>query len=409
MAFDFLTQGKAKKQFLGLFRPEENESQDNVNKPSASGTTPIEYETPMMNLYKESLESMPDESNYHNGILRKILAGAAAVGSDNGAEAYKTTKGILDEPYESDLNRWKQKTGTTGELASLEERINATKAKSYFDFADLNRKNKDSDVLDNYRQVQTDNLRHKDKLEGRTKIHSDILGQDTMLDEYGKPIWSVATDETPDQKDTRHLGLYGKEKGIDFRNETSLIGARAAADRKTHEANTVFDINNKLPAEQNNAMDMEEFKHELQQDNIQLQHDLAKTSPEQQNSALAGAMVKVKIANPEFGKFYNPDGSLNTDEAIKDPDNYQLFKGSIANELNNSIGTGDVRLPPVGKPKVSRPKSSNPLSPVGSAIKTRKPEEVSDDEAKQALISKQKAITPESIAMAKQLLAAGSK
>lgn len=403
MAFDFLSQGRASKQFLGLFRPEENQTQDNTMRPGQNSldANPLNYETPMMDLYKKQLESMPDESNYHSGKLAKILAFGAGALSGSAPEAYKTTKGILDEPYEHDLNAWKQKTGTTGELASLEERTQANKAKNILDWYKFGDEHANTMSNIGHRTKQDEEIDARIPTIGRFGVENKIGGTHDEYDRNGKLVVSVKDNETPDQISARHFTDYKNEKGYDFINDQKLIGARRDANEAEHRVNGQWDIDNKLPAETNKAMDLEEFKNGLTQSNIELQHSFDRTSPEQQNAALAGAFAKVKLENPEYNQFFDAAGNIDPKVVANNPEAYDNFKALVGREVGVTLGNKkDIPIGPKARPN-RNVSSGNPLSPKGSQPT---PKVVSDEDAKKELIKRGKAITPESIAKAKQLL-----
>lgn len=362
-------------------------------------------DTPMMDQYKQSLGEMPTRDQYKSGVKGKI--GAALAGFSEGmrgGDAYGATKKALDEPYEEAEDEWNKRIARTGQLASLETSINATKAKNALDYAKLGETHENNASLREYRQgrlgeehsnnqslkdyrgAQTRNINSEIENRGSESYNSPITGTRNHVDKNGKIIWSTKVDLTPGEKDKNELSLYRGKEGIRVAGDKDLDNTRTNNDVRAHQEEKKFDVTD--PTIVNAAKDMETFKNDLLQTNIKLRDTMRSVSPTQQNAALTGAIEKAIIKNPSFASFKDAQGNI----VGKDDDpNYTAFQQEVSDQLADSIGK-NIELKP----------NSNPLSAKPNLNKT--PKVISDADATKELRARGKAITPESIAMAKQLL-----
>lgn len=336
---------------------------------------------PMMDQYKSELNRMPTHDDYKPSVKGKIGAVLAGVSAfTQGGDSYKATKNALDDPYNEAEDEWSKRIARTGELASIEERTGAAKAKNSLDWAKYGDEHANAKSLNDYRGVQSANLKDEMSHRGEDTFNSPLTGTRNKVDKNGNVIWSLQNDETPGQKDTRELGLYGEKGKIGLKNDESLASYRGGIEKDVHASNEKFDVTD--PTVVQGKKDMESFKNDLAKGNIEFRASLTGTSPEQQNAQLAGAIEKAVIKNPAYKKFKD---SLETAGAMdsNDPD-YIGFQ----NEVLGNIGR-DKNLP---------------ANPLGAKPGAKAPKVISDEDATKELRARGKAVTPESIAMAKQLL-----
>lgn len=357
---------------------------------SSPVVNPFDNSTPMMDLYKQSLEAMPNRDDYKPTTKNKI--GAALSGFSEGlrgGNAYKATTSALDEPYNEAEDEWTKRIGKTGELASLEERSNAAKNKNIYDYAKLNDDEANSASLRNYRGKQGAKLDAEIPLLGRTTTHNKVNGMDEIHDSTGKLVYSNQADLTPGQKSANELGLYTDKGKIGLKNDETLAAYKGGIERQTHQDNEKFDVID--PTVVKGKQDMESFKNDLAQSNIQLRSSLQGMNPTQQNAALSNAIEKTLIDTPEYSKFKDANGNITN--AKGDPD-YEGFKAAIAGNLSTIMGKNKNLETPKGNPLSS--KGTQPTAKV-----------VSDDEATAKLRSMNKVVNADTIAAAKQLIMDG--
>lgn len=448
MPFNFLdpinfrnqTYGKKKESnpYKGLFTPQEEEEEQGD---SSSDNPFSSSSSPMLDLYKKQLEQMPQKESYKNGKIRSILAGIAGFSTGDAGSAYKTTKGILDAPYEEDLGRWGQKIKQTGELADLEERKNATNLKNYLDYEKLKDDRENNKSLRAYRGVQSKNLESQIGSRGRTTLKDDSTGMTNIYDKDFNNIFSTKTDLTPKEKTTNALSEYLGKEEIRVPSEKTLDTYRTNNDIRAHQIGRDYDISHLAPenrvvddkitghtgvmnlndpeliikdigqtdeslrektireADKRLADEASEnrkaaFRNDLEQGNIKLRAELDKMSETQKTAAYDQAFKETLLEAPQFGKFFDATGSPDP-TAIKNEDDKTLYNAMISavrSKLEFKFG--------------AKKSVGNPLSPRGKIVT---PKKVTDDDAKKELIKRGKVVTPESIAMAKQLLESGAQ
>lgn len=77
--------------------------------------------------YTQQLNAMPSRSNYKPTGMQRVLASVAGLGAKNGAEAFNTSRGIINAPYNEAEQDWEARTKAFGEGSRLEEAGNKDK------------------------------------------------------------------------------------------------------------------------------------------------------------------------------------------------------------------------------------------------------------------------------------------
>lgn len=81
-----------------------------------------QYETPILNMYRQHLMNQPNPANYQPSFGRKLLAGLAGLNSNSGAEQYNITRAIQDEPYNRAMEGYSTRAKNLSEGANVEAR-----------------------------------------------------------------------------------------------------------------------------------------------------------------------------------------------------------------------------------------------------------------------------------------------
>lgn len=333
--------------------PEENNpykvnfDDSTTNKDIVAG--PQDEPHPMMDQYKSELNRMPTHDDYKPNVKGKIGAALAGFSSGvSGGDAYKATTSALDEPYREAEDEWSKRISRTGELASIEERTGAAKAKNTLDWAKYGDEHANSLSANHRRDVQNADTNDLMSLRGRTTGTNKITGTENTYDRNGNILFGHPVNETLDQTSKRHLNDFTNEENVRVKGDKDLAAYRGKVDENVHQNNETFDVTD--PRVVQGKKDMESFKNDLAKGNIEFRASLTGTSPEQQNAQLAGAIEKAVIKNPAYKKFKD---SLETAGAMdsNDPD-YVGFQ----NEVLGNIGR-DKNLP--ANPLTTKPGNSS--------------------------------------------------
>lgn len=332
-------------------QPNEEDNPYKVDFPSTDTNTNIvtapQDASPMMDDYKKQLGEMPNREDYKPSLKNKFGAALAGFSSGvRGGDAFKTTRGALDEPYEEAEDEWNKRIARTGQLASLESSTNAAKSKNAYNYAKLGEDHENNVSLRNYRNKQGENLDSEIANRGSESYTDHSTGTRNHVDKNGKIIWSAKADLTPSEKNASELGLYTDKGKIGLKNDETLASYRGGVERKTHQDNERFDVTD--PTIVGAKKDMETFKNDLSKDDINLRDSLRQMNPTQQNAALAGAIQKTIIDNPAYSKFKDASGNIVGGD---DPD-YEDFRAKVGGYINSSIGK---KATPKGNPLAARP------------------------------------------------------
>lgn len=311
-------------------------SQENSNQNDDPFTKLMNAPTPAMDSYKQFLSSMPQRQDYKSGKVQKILAGIAGFSTLDPVKGYQTTKGILDEPYNEAMGRYKERGQNLGELANIEQKDTAGKIKLASDIDTSRRANtkdaaqmqrwnvlnqKDRDSIETGKQIVID-----DKITGHKKLVDRKSG--ALIKDLGK------TEET--QAETRDAQFAGRKNllGIQFGNQKSLqASGQANAERNI----TLRGDQTKAAAERRAA---------LAKDKI--------LSPTQDTAAYKEARMQHIQDNPANAKFWDQYGNPVENETtssdwnggnLAPTDEYIKAITDIRNRYNNIKNRSTTKSP----------------------------------------------------------------
>lgn len=282
--------------------------------------------TPALDRYSGYLENLPGEKDYQPGKLKKLLAGIAGFSTLDPNEGIKTTRSILDEPYNRAMSRYKMKGGQLGELANIESEKNkndinlqvklseqaiAGRKENRELFTALSQAGlRDADIKKKLEEIkELGRAEYTDVNDGMKKrVYPDgrivVIGKEKLTN--AEELKDFTTKE--DIKLGNSKGLFGYSQGIRQRDEEKNIGLRNV-----------------------NEIALVKLREQLDRGTKELENGLSGISPAGQNSALKTAVEQARIDNPSFNAFFDTNGNF---IAKGNEDNYKDFAPAITKQLN---------------------------------------------------------------------------
>lgn len=278
--------------------------------------------SPALEAYKKFLNTMPTRNNYEYGTKGKILAGIAGAATGMaGGDGIGTTRGLLDDPYNTAMADYSNKGKGMSELADIEykgQQNNNDLLKTQLNYMKDTRA---QDSLDTYRSAQI------------TQIQNNIANSETPEEKHK---WEVKLEEMRQsgrtaletQRQSGASQLADKNAGyrVSLANTNFNLGTKrdvlkSGLDTAAHATDRAFDAANPIPT-------------------VGLGGAL---QPSQQSIGSDLAIKKVFMETPEYQKFLVTDSAGNNKfDPGDDPDGYKIFKQAVKT-MEDSIKGGAKR------------------------------------------------------------------
>lgn len=360
-----------------MFAPSETETTTPLNNDGFMFQQPAEYDTPMLDQYKQHLGTNPNRADYNPGKGYKILSGIASFfgNYDNPANAYSQTRGMLDEPYQRARADFRDKGSILGELADVEQKDIATKV--------TNRKVAYDQMLDwqkllidkGYKEAQIKDLNSQIQNRGLDIINDETTGNKVVVSksdpnyrvDLGKFAESVSERRNNDFID------FTKQEGVKDKNTRAQINLRGGIDRgltilRGQQDESLMDrgfLHRGELAKLTNNLETEQ-----QQKLIPLRGANSVNTglpPTQDNAAFEGAVRRVLAGNPQWRSFYDTE----TKQLTFDPTDGPLWYSASEDdkkEYENFLLAVDADLKTSGSTNTVGPNKTIPLNPPDTII-----------------------------------------
>jgi hypothetical protein len=314
------------------------------------------------NNLSNTVGAMPQRSQYQPGLMDKISAYAAGLGTGAGAAGHyggvpvgfqgdvpggiKLQKAMLDEPYNKTMNDWEKKVEPLGKLASLEGSRNVNSRITGTSMMNNERMLRQQDLQQGRAEAKNDIDREKLEIQrGLAKIkeykmmHPDLK---SVTDDQGMLIlWNPQDGTTTEtgidtgkmsDADKIDAQIEGRLKVAQEQHKSRLseIGARGGETRKNEENR------------QENRKELESIKSTTKTEKPQ--------TPAAERTDRINRVISIVNQNPALSKYFvftggNVPTGMMVEPTGKDVDltEYERAKGML------EARTGDIKLPSSNK------------------------------------------------------------